>query len=537
MDLQILSERFEAREQQWPDGWRNVLTHTHTYSGRDDHGGTMMPPRSYEQLAEWAHRLRIDALGMGSPYTPKSAETYHRYDGAERDRYYNGAIDPESVVDRDEIASMLAQVNRISNGKTLFYLDNETPKCRYGHLWWLGYHPDVPAWHDYDQPYDLWQLDPDRREQFEDEPLSYERRPYLEILAIQRARGALGFWAHPSSWWFMSSGQFITNIASEMPAHAVAEGYLDGMVIMGYQPYRPEYQRIWFGLLDRGYRVPGVAEMDCGLSSAQTLAKQSALLNYALVPESNLTVEGLLAAFRRGHIFASSGPFIELTVDGHPMGDIARTSRQQAHTVQITALPQADTVLLGRVELIGPGGQVLWNTEGFTGGTITLRISGLVKRGYLVARILASDSSCQDWRQPSRVAVSNPVYLHPFGSGFEAPALTAVTVTILPDSPFAGGEILFETMRGEWLSRTVTSVGTYQETLPASGRLTLVGRDGQRRTDYLLNANPALQAVQRYLYRGRFLRDFPDARSGEIPLAAWQLDHYSEAMHAVSLTY
>lgn len=535
MDVQVLSEKPAAGDRR-PEGWRSVLTHTHTYSGQDDHGGTVRPPQSYERLAEWACHRGIDALGMGSPYTPKAAQTYKRYDGPECSHYYGGGVDPATVSDGDEIADMLAQVNEIGAGRTLFYLDNETPKGRYGHLWWLGYRQKVPAWHDYDQPYDRWMCDRARAGDYGDEPMPYERRPYLEIVAEQRARGVLGFWAHPTSWWTGDNGQFVTNIASEMPAHAIAEGRLDGMVIMGYQPHRPEYQEIWFALLDRGLRVPGVAEMDCGLSDSKLWTRSAPLLTCACIP-GQITTDRLTAAFRAGRLFASSGPFIDMTVDGHPMGDVAPTSAGQAHTVEITAFPHPGGGPLDRVELIGRGGAVLWSRDGFPGGTIVLRVPGMAECGYLLARVRSDDSGCADWRQPARVAVGNPIYLHPEGAGFEKPAVTDVEVTILPHSPFAGGELRFEAMNGELLSTAVASAGIYRETLPATARLTLVARDGRRRTDYLLNANQELQSVQRYLYRGRFLRDFPDARSGEVPLAAWQLDKFAEALRAVRLTY
>src|SRR5215469_743818 len=107
MEIETVSEEVATGDRRWPEGWRGVLNHTHTYSGQDDHGGTVKPPQSYERLAEWAAQHGIDALGMGSPYTPKSAVTFKRYDGPERDRYYRGEVDPSSVMDGDEIDAML----------------------------------------------------------------------------------------------------------------------------------------------------------------------------------------------------------------------------------------------------------------------------------------------------------------------------------------------------------------------------------------------------------------------------------------------
>ena len=255
MELADVAVR-QQKSTDWTGNWCGVLSHTHTYSGKGDHGGTVKPPESYRNLAAWAKRVGVAAVAMGSPYTPKTAETYSKYDETEREKYYRPGFDQRSVLDLDELHKMVAEVNNISEG-ALFYLDNETPKGRYGHMWWLGHYPDMPAWHDYDQPYDRWMLHHTKAGDHFDEPIAYERRAYLEVLAIQRKHGALGFWAHPTSWWPGDVGQFVTNIATEMPVHAMVHGYLDGLVVMGYQPYRPQYQAIWFEMLDRGYRIPG----------------------------------------------------------------------------------------------------------------------------------------------------------------------------------------------------------------------------------------------------------------------------------------
>ena len=526
----------------WPTGqWRSVLTHTHTYSGRDDHGGPTKPPESYRQLTRWAQRCGVDAVGMGSPYTPKAAASYEQFDGPRgRDAYYDDRFNKLDFLDADEIERMLAEVNDLSAGRTLFYLDNETPKGRYGHMWWLGYHPDLPAWHDYDQPFDQWMVHhSDPNDCSSDEPVPYERRPYLQILAAQRARGALGFWAHPTSWWRGEKDRFITNIATEMPAHAIAEGRLDGMVIMGYHPHRPQYQAIWFELLDRGYRVPGVAEMDCGLSDPKTWSHDRPMLTWVHTGSQPLTLRRLVDGMRAGRAFVSSGPLVDLHVDGRSMGDVATTSPRQSHRVRITALPAAGEECLGRVELIGRGGKVLWSQDRFPGGTIEILIAGLSQRGYLIVRAFGEEDIRLDrhWRDVRQIAVSNPVYLHPQGKTFNRPATTDVEVTILPDSPYAGGEVRFEAMDGTLLTSTGLARGTIRQTLPASGRITLVSTDGRSRTDYLVNANPALQRAQRYLYRGRFLLDFPSLQPGELPPEAWRIDRYVEAMRELKITY
>ena len=529
-------------------GWRRVMAHTHTHSGRPDHGGTVKPPENYRRLAAWAAARGIDAIGMGSPYTPREAARFAYYEGPGLKEYYSPAFDKKSLRDLDEIEAMRAEANRAGAGRTLFYLDNETPKGRYGHLWWIGYACDWPAWHDNYQVFDRWMVHEQRPGDDSDEPVPYERRPYFEIAATQRAAGALGFWAHPTSWWLGDRRQFVTNVASELPVHLVADGRADGMVIMGYAAWRPDYQALWMHFLDHGFRVPGVAEMDCGLSDEKVWASDRAYVTCCM-PEvarrgspdpprqgaGGLTVRRLVEAFKTGRLFATSGPFVDLAVDGRPMGEAVETAADRAHKVEITALPRTGAEGLGRVELLGRGGEVLWSEQRSSGGTVRLAVPGAASAGYLIARVLgAGAGGAPDYQQ---AAVSNPVYLHPRGTPFPPPATTALKLTIRHGSPFEGGEVRMETAGGEILRKVQGWAGTLTETLPASGRVTLIPPGGPSRTDYLANSNPRVIALQRYLYRGRFLRDFPTAKPGAIPPQAWKIEDFREAMREVQLTY
>lgn len=524
-----------VRGRDWRHQFVSVLCHSHTYSGRADHGGTVRPPESYQRLAAWARGAGIDAIGVGSPYTPAASALYDRYDGEGRQSYYDDAFDKKSLfaIEQDEVAEMLRQMNACADDRVLFYLDNETPKGRYGHLWWIGHKPDHPAWHDYDQPYDRWMLHDPAALGDGDEPLPYERRPYMQIVTAQRAAGALGIWAHPTSWWNGKDGRFITNIATEMPAHAIADGFLDGIVAMGYSPERPEYQDIWFALLDMGIRVPGLAEMDIGLSQS-SMDEGPMLLNYAPRLEAGVG-ESVSRAFRKGRTFASSGPMVDLRVDGARPGDVVASGRRHRHLITITARPASHFDRLERVELVGRGGEVLWSGAHLD-GTVDVDMDGVDQCGYLVVRAMGAVSHYKG--KPNRrahYAISNPVYLHPSGQSFARPAQTRLTLRFAEGSEWIGGDVCFESADGSLLGRARITSGEIVETLPASARFTL-RRDGQiAKTEYLINANARLLDLQRYLYRGRFLRDFPTARSGEVPVAAWRLNEHFDAMRELTL--
>jgi len=519
-----------------PAAWRGVVGHTHTHSGRPDHGGTVPPPESYRRLVAWCQQHDIQALGMGSPYTPELAEHYHTFEGPRLADYYAGAVEREPLRADAALRHMLAEVNALTDD-TWFYLDNETPKNRFGHMWWFGYHNDAPAWHDFDQPYDRWMLNRCPGGNHDDEPTPFERRTHRQVLAVQRRHGALGVWAHPTSWWWGSRGQFITNLAAEMPAHAIADGHLDAMVVMGYHAWRPQYARLWWKLLDAGYRVTGVAEMDVGLSQ-NVMPEGNRVYRNLIWSESPLAgVNQLTDAVGRGHVVASSGPIVSLSIDGHPMGGVCRTDAARRHRVVLEAWPAPGVQRIARLELIGPGGVTLWSGRDVPPGRIELDLPGSDRRGWLLPAAFdhPDGSAATDFRALRHVALGNPVYLHPAGTGFAPPAQSVVTLELDHDSPWRGATLRAETMTGDTLETHTLTAGQTRLGLPSAALLTLESDRAGSRTLDLVSANRPLVDLMRELYRGRFVQQDPTLQPGEAPPHCWDLDAYAHALAEVTL--
>jgi hypothetical protein len=505
--------------------WVALATHTHLFSG------DLRPPQSYRNLVQWTAARGIDAIGVGSPFTPKTAKLYGYYENVQRGLYYSGDFDQQSVKHPEEPVRAIATLNRLSRGRTLFYLDNETPKARYGHLWWVGWHHDFPEWHDYDQPFDRWMTRMQKPGNHLPEPMPYQRRPYMEIVATQRAKGALAFWAHPTSWWRTDKGAFVTNICSEMPAQLAAEGYIDGLAIMGYDAYRPSYLELWHHLLDLGYPVLGLAEIDKGLSAQKLWEMPDIFLSHIYLPGQRRDVPALVAGLKRGRVYASSGPVIEITVDGHPMGSIAPTAVGRQHLVKIRVSEA------GRVELLGAKSKVLWRRDNLPAGTYSITVPGRDQAGYLLARMfgpgdLPEQKAAREIRQ---FAVTNPVYLHPRGHQFPAPMTTALTLDFDAQSPYLGGQVRLEQPTGALLEQQKIRIGSLRVTVPANSRVTCVSVDGWRETQYLINANRRVMALQQYLYRGQFLLDHPKLAWGEVPAAAFNIAGFRRALASLRL--
>jgi hypothetical protein len=263
----LISERPTARPPDLDREWPAVMTHTHNwrFSAGEKPGNF---EEAEQRLAAWCSRLGIRAVGVGSAWNPEVEANFQRFEGPDRDLYYSGKFDQKSVMDGAGLHRTLQYLNARSGGKTLFYLDNETPKSRMSHVWWFGYLYDNPPWHDYsqDRPIKYWDGD----SYVELNSLTHEphtRRNLFEIMAIQRQAGALGVFAHPTRWW-ISNGKFVTNIAAMSGLFLLTDGYLDGMAIMGDRVYNKPYQDLWFSFLDTGAKVPGFAETDFALNKA-----------------------------------------------------------------------------------------------------------------------------------------------------------------------------------------------------------------------------------------------------------------------------
>ncbi len=420
-------------------------------------------------LAEWIQMHDVKAFGVGSPWGPAQATAMRRCEHEDRDAYYAGRLGDDFLF-RDEMRATLATLSRACPGVN-FFLDNETPKNRYGHLWYIGYAPVVPGWHDYSQ---------DRRVAFTEDELgdpaldqnaltgkAHFRRPYAEVVAEQRARGALAIYAHPTSWWLDPAGGFVTNIAADLPPQLLLDGGLDGLTVMGYDAYHRHYQALWFDILDRGYRVPGLAEQDCSPAGRILGHKDDAILNYIPDCDHTPTVVEFKDAVRDFRTTMSSGPDLRLV-----------SLRADGGTVLARCLcaPAPGETRLSKVEIVGRGGRVRAVLEDAGRGEVEFAFSRAEGDTWFVARCFGE--SCGDYahlpQQAVRVsALTNPKWLD------DAPPPPAPVRASVP----------------------------YME-------------------------NRRVRDLMDYLADGRFRADWPGLQPGEVPVEAFRLDEFKAALES-----
>jgi hypothetical protein len=508
--------------------WPAVLTHTHNWRFRaGDKAGNFNVTE--QRLVAWCRKLQIQAVGVGSAWNPQNLADFDRYEGPDRNLYYSGRFDQKSVMHTASVRGTLNYLNALSHGSTLFYLDNEDPKNRMGHMWWFGYSYDYPAWHDYsqDRPIQYYRADPE----VEINPLNgkpQRRRNLFEIMAIQKKGGAIGVFAHPTRWW-IDNGKFVTNIAAMSGLFLVADGSIDGMAVMGDRVYNKSYQDLWFAYLDTGGKVPGFAETDFFLNQADQHDSVDTFLNYPHIGNRELTEDAIRDAAKAGDVFFSNGGFVDLSVDGVPMGSAVRTAPGRQHKLRIEVYPPPHEKL-GRIEIVGKHGTILETKDDFPGGTLEYLLPGRKDPGYILVRAFgAGDDPAHDPDHVRYLAVSNPVYLWP--EGFEPkPARTLCRLHIPQGSKWNGGVMEFQTTYGGLIAQEPIRPGTIERTVSADARVLLSKPGLASRMFYIAMENLEVERDISYLTSGEFRDDFPNLRQGVVPPAAFRLDDLRNAL-------
>lgn len=196
----------------------------------------------------------------------------------------------------------------------IFEVDCETPKIRFGHLWWLGWQPEHAPWHDYDTYWTKWETSEERRQGAPPPP--FTMRIQAKAIRVQTAMGALPVYAHPTSWWWQD-GQHISNIASTLIPDILTGQAAGCLVVMGYEANHHHYQELWFNLLNKGYFMTGVSECDACLDLVPF--ERAVFQNFT--PVEAFSTLGIMNALKAGHNVMTTGPVLTMSCNGYGPGD------------------------------------------------------------------------------------------------------------------------------------------------------------------------------------------------------------------------
>lgn len=234
---------------------------------------------------------------------------------------------------------------KFSDDRFTISYGSEMPKYRTGHTWWLGQLSTRNYfWSVMDTVHENQYFQADHGTSWNFKQLAFPFIPDVEVVArFKMADHSVAVMAHPTSWWMQQRGSIekhVTNVAANLPFGLLSGKIWDGIVVMGYNHDHYYYQNLWFNILNEGYRMAAMSELDGGFEKDDPKYYGS-MRTYSKI-EGAFTVEKLAQAVRAGKTFVSSGPIITADVDGrYGIGDIVPVNGKQ-HTLHIHAYAAGD---------------------------------------------------------------------------------------------------------------------------------------------------------------------------------------------------
>jgi hypothetical protein len=191
---------------------------------------------------------------------------------------------------------------------------------------------------------------------------------FATVFEEARKQGGLAGWAHGG----ISGPLGGTNNFESLPVEA-ALGLVDFLEVVQYRQFLG--YAFWYGLLNAGLRISaaGGSDFPFGIWLAPWHPSLGSDRTYALVGEE-FSYRGWLEGLRRGNTFATSGPLLWVSVDGHRSGEEV-CWRGEKHEAVLQARAQCiyplecleviiNGALVRRVEARGEG-RVIEHEEAF----------------------------------------------------------------------------------------------------------------------------------------------------------------------------
>ena len=221
----------------------------------------------------------------------------------------------------------------------------EMPKYRTGHTFWFGLDSTRGLFDDsMDVTYENGYYQSPSGSGWTFDSLPFPAIPDLELVPrLRAAEDAVAVVPHPTSWWWQKRGdseKYVTNVAVSLPAGLLAGGAWGAMVVMGYDRDQDFYQDLWFQVLNEGYRMAPVGELDGGYGPDGRF-HYGRVRTYAKVGDE-IDRSSLVRAVRANHTFVTSGPVVlaRLGQDYEP-GDVVPADGR-ARELRVSAFASGD---------------------------------------------------------------------------------------------------------------------------------------------------------------------------------------------------
>ena len=198
----------------------------------------------------------------------------------------------------------------------------------------------------------------------------------------------------------------------------VLAGKLDFLELAQFcVPDGPIHTEHYYRFLDLGFRLTALAGSDfpwCGRGARGDPKRLSQIGDarfYTYVGD-DFSFDNWLAAVKAGQTFATTGPIVELSVDGKLPGDSVDVSRGSTVRIAANALGDGSRIGLTDLEIVGHG-ETLKRVTGHAGTQLSVELELPVDHGiWIAARASAG---------PGYAAHTTPVYVTVDGGGFHNP--------------------------------------------------------------------------------------------------------------------
>ena len=212
---------------------------------------------------------------------------------------------------------------------------------------------------------------------------------YNRVFDESHRQGGISGFAHLNADWF----NVHRGVALEVPFGKVdfLEIFQAGKLLTG----------IWYDFLNLGYKLTPSAGSDFPYTDLPGVVR-----DYVQVKGTN-NPDAWYASFRAGHVYVTNGPFLEFTVNGHPMGDEIHVARGSRLDISAQAQMNPDVDKLDCLELVVLGDVTA--TEAAHGKEQVTLDTHLTADHSMWIAVRAYGSRQEEWN--TTAAHSAPVYV------------------------------------------------------------------------------------------------------------------------------
>ena len=244
---------------------------------------------------------------------------------------------------------------------------------------------------------------------------------YRPVFEEARAQGGVTGYAHA---WPPRAVPAILGAALDVP-----EGLVDCFEVMQRGGLGTER---WFDYLNLGFKIAPSA----GTDYMHNIVLPGVERNYVHIEEP-FTLQGWFDGLKQGKTFVTTGPMLEFTINGKPMGSELQLKSGDNIVIEASASINPDIDYLDSLELIEQGDVIKTvKAESADQTELSLRYETTAKHGsWFVVRAAGKEQRTfrLDWfgDGPSKIAVSGAVYIYVDGKSFWKPSAVPSIVEAL----------------------------------------------------------------------------------------------------------